>query len=108
MYRCEKISTGALGFRFDKFEVLNGYTKDDACSLVKAILTDYAERELHPSLKSTFDQVVNQEDERVAASKRKAMEARNSSSKRSRRAESDVQSDVQHTGESFRMSNLST
>ena len=108
VHRCEKISTGALGFRFDKFEVLNGYTKDDACSLVKAILTDYAERELHPILKSTFDQVVNQEDERVAASKRKAMEARNSSSKRSRRAESDVQSDVQHTGESFRMSNLST
>lgn len=104
VHRCEKLSTGALSFRFDQFEVLNGYTKDEACSLVKAILTDYGERELHPILKATFDQIVTQEDERVVATKRKAMEARDSSSKRNRRA----QSDAQHTGQSFGMSNLST
>lgn len=99
LHRGEKLSTRALGFRFDEFKVLDRYTKDDACLLVKTILTDYAAEELHPILKSTFDEIVNQEDERVR-SKRKADEARGSSSKRHRR--------VQHTGQSFGMSNLGT
>ena len=93
----------ALCFQFDEFEPLGRYTKDQACLLIQTILTDYAAKELHPILKSTFVEIVNQEDERIA-SKRKAASTRNSSSKRTRRH----QNDIQHTGQSFGMGNLST
>jgi hypothetical protein len=105
VHRAVQLPTGggALGFHFDEFSPLGRYSKDQACLLIKTILTDYAVEELHPTLKSTFVDVVNQEDERVA-SKRKADAMRNSSSKRARRHENDIR----HTGQSFGMSNLNT
>lgn len=105
VHRAVKLPTGggALGFHFDEFSPLYRYDKDQACLLIQTILNDYAAKELHPILKSTFVEVVNQEDERVA-SKRKADVMRSATSKRARKN----QSDIQHTGQSFAMSNLST
>jgi hypothetical protein len=94
---------GALCFQFDELRPLNRYTRDEACLLIKAILTDYAAKELHPTLKSAFAKIATQEDERIA-SKRKATLAGASSSKRIRGGENNVP----HTGQSFGMSNLST
>jgi hypothetical protein len=71
--------------------------------LIKAIINDYAAKELYPILKSTFASIVIQEDEQIM-SKRKAALARASSSKRARRDKNDVL----HTGQSFVMGNLNT
>ncbi|KAH6678696.1 hypothetical protein B0J14DRAFT_583272 [Halenospora varia] len=105
VHRAIKLPTegGALSFGFDELRPLDRYTKDQACLLIQAIITDYAAKELHPTLKSTFAEIVNQEDERIA-SKRKAALAGASSSKRARRS----MNDILNTGQSFGMSNLST
>jgi hypothetical protein len=105
IHRAAKLPTGggALCFQFDEFRALDRYTKDQACLLIKAIMTDYAAKELHPTLKSAFAEIVTQEDGRIT-SKRKAAQAGASSSKRTRRGGND---DPQ-TGHSFGMSNLST
>lgn len=104
VHRTVKLPTsgGALGFQFDEFSPLDRYTKDQACLLIHTILTDYAATELHPLLKTAFVEVVDQEDERVA-SKRK-IDASRHNSKRAKRN----QNNMQHTGQSFNMSNLST
>jgi hypothetical protein len=105
VHRGVKLPTGggALCFQFDELRHLDRYTRDQACLLIKAIMTDYAAKELHPILKSTFAEIVTQEDERIA-SKRKAATTGAYSSKRSRREGNDVS----HTGQSFGMSNLGT
>jgi len=105
IHRAVKLPSGggALSFQFDEFRPLDRYTRDQACLLIKAIIADYAAKELHPILKSTFAENVTQEDERIA-SKRKAAQAGASSSKRIRRN----QNNVLNTGESFGMSRLST
>lgn len=105
VHRAVQLSTGGgvLGFHFDEFSSLARYTKDQACQLIQTILNDYAANELHPILKSTFVEVVKQEDERVAG-KRKADGIRDFSSKRARK----YQDKIQHTGQSFGMSSLST
>jgi hypothetical protein len=94
---------GTLCFQLDEFRLLDRYTRDQACLLIKAIINDYAAKELYPILKSTCANIITQEDEQIA-SKRKAAVARASSSKRSRRD----RSDVLHTGQSFGMGNLNT
>jgi hypothetical protein len=105
IHRAVKLPTvgEALSFQFDEFSPLGRYTKDQACLLIHTILNDYAAEELHPLLKTAFDEVVSQEDERVAC-KRKIDTARNNSSKRAKKNKNNVQ----HTGQSFAMSNLST
>lgn len=94
---------GDLSFQFDEFRPSDRYTKDQACLLIKTILNDYAAKELHSILKSTFAEIVKQEDERVT-SKRKVISAGVSSSKRPRRNGNGLL----NTGQSFGMSNLST
>ncbi|KAH8666005.1 hypothetical protein BGZ60DRAFT_529259 [Tricladium varicosporioides] len=105
VHRAVKLPTGggALSFVFDELRPLNRYTKDEACLLTQAIITDYASKVLHPILKSTFAEIVNQEDERIA-SKRKAASAGANSSKRARKS----MNDIWNAGQSFGMSNLST
>ncbi|MCJ1258043.1 hypothetical protein MMC24_005872 [Lignoscripta atroalba] len=103
VHRAFQLPDGNLSFRFDEFWPLARYTKDQACLLIRTILTDYAAQELHRDLKTTFIEIVNQEDQRVA-SKRKANVARNASSKRPRRN----QDTTQQTGQSFAMSNMNT
>jgi hypothetical protein len=94
---------GTLCCQFDEFRLLDRYTRDQECLLIKAIINDYAAKELYPILKSTFASIVIQEDEQIM-SKRKAALARASSSKRARRDKNDVL----HTGQSFVMGNLNT
>jgi hypothetical protein len=94
---------GTLCFQFDEFRLLDCYTRDQACLLIKVIINDYAAKELYPILKSTFASIITQEDEQIA-SKREAALARASSSKRTRRD----RNDVLHTGQPFGMGNLHT
>lgn len=103
VHRAFQLADGNLSFCFDEFSPLARYTKDQACLQIKTILTDYAAEELHPALKAAFVEIVSQEDERVI-SKRKADLARNASSKRPRRN----QDNIQHTGQSYTMSNMTT
>jgi hypothetical protein len=105
VHRAVKLPTGKgnLSFQFDEFTPLGTYTKDQACLLIHTILADYAAGELHPILKSTYVEIITQEDERIS-SKRKAAAARSPSSKRTRGS----QNNLQHTGQSFQMSNLNT
>jgi hypothetical protein len=94
---------GDLSFQCDELRPSGRYTKDQACLLIKSILDDYAAKELHSILKSTFAEIVKQEDERVM-SKRKVAPTVASSSKRTRRNGNALL----NTGQSFGMSNLST
>lgn len=105
VHRAVKLPTerGALTFLFDEFEPLGRYTKDQACLQIRTILNDYAKKELHPVLQSTFTELVTQEDERIR-SKRKAAVTRDSSSKRTR----GFRNGIEDAGQSFGMSNLST
>ncbi|RFU25001.1 hypothetical protein B7463_g11332, partial [Scytalidium lignicola] len=107
VHRAIKLSSGggALTFQFDEFRPLARYTKNQACLLIKAIMTDYAAKELYLILKSTFADIVTQEDERIA-SKRKRVPASAHSSKRTRQNKNG--GSHPDTGQSFGMSNLST
>ncbi|KAF4627531.1 hypothetical protein G7Y89_g10625 [Cudoniella acicularis] len=105
VHRALKLATGggAISFQFDEFRPLGRYTKDSACLLMKAIITDYAAKELHPILKATFAETVSQEDGRIANKRKTAAEGA-SSSKRNRTS----MTDITQTGQSFGMSNLNT
>lgn len=101
VHRAEALDTAgrALRFHFDEYKPLARYTKDQACLLIRTILSDYATPELYPTLKAAFVEITSQEDERVA-NKRKAGAKRSPSTKRARRN--------QNTGQSFNMGNLTT
>ena len=90
VHRAMKLATGggALSYHFDQFRPLSRYTKDQACSLIRTILTEYSVKDLHPILKSAFSTIIIQENQRIA-SKRKQTPADTSSSKRIRRNESE-------------------
>ena len=104
VHRASQLAEGNIGFRFDEFSPLGRYSKDQACLLIKTILTDYAAQELHPALTAAFAEIVKQEDERVI-SKRKNNPPRDvGPSKRVRKS----QNAAQHTGQSFAIGNLST
>ena len=104
VHRASQLAEGNIGFRFHEFSPLGRYTKDQACLLIKSILTDYAAQELHPALHAAFTEIVKQEDERVV-SKRKNNPPRDvGTSKRVRKS----QNTIQHTGQSFAIGNLST
>ncbi|KAL9124293.1 MAG: hypothetical protein Q9217_006361 [Psora testacea] len=65
VHRASQLADGNLCFRFDQFSPLNGYTRDQACMLIRTLLTNYGSGELHPLLKDTFVETVKQEVERV-------------------------------------------
>lgn len=97
---------GAVIFRFDELLPSQRYTKDQACLLIRTTVTEYAAKELHTILKTTFKEVINQETQRVSAvlaGKRKVNPQGNPSTKRSKR-----QNSMTQTGQSFAMSAWST
>jgi hypothetical protein len=102
VHRAVQLANGNLSFHFDEPFSLAGYNRNQACQLIKTILDDYAAKTLHPALKNAFRCVVQQEDERLS-SKRKAR-GRSNSAKRVRRSANNIQG----TGQSFAMGNLST
>jgi hypothetical protein len=85
VHRAEKppITGEPLQFCFDEFVPPIYYTKDQACLLVETILTNYAASKLHPALKNTFVEIVNQGEEYVA-SKQNTSVARDDSTKQTR------------------------
>jgi hypothetical protein len=104
VHRAFKLPDDFLSFQFDELRPLGRYTKDQACVIIHSILSDYAAKELHPVLKRAFFDIVQHRLDEIS-SKRSAPQARNASSKRTRRGEVD---DTLHTGQSFGMSNLET
>ncbi len=101
VHRTSQLADGNIAFRFAEFLPLGRYSKDQACLLVKTILTDYAAQELHRVLKAAFAEVVKQEDERVVSKRKNNPPRDGGPSKRARHA-------TQHTGQSFAIGNLST
>ena len=101
VHRAAMSETGVLRFLFDELFVLPHYTKNQACLLLDSLLENYAVKELHPVLKKTF-QIVSQQEVLYQLSKRKAKDARDSSSKRRRTSKNGSE----HTGQSFAMSQL--
>jgi hypothetical protein len=59
-HRAVKLATGggSLSYHFDEFRPLDRYTKDQACSLIRTILTEYSVKELHPIPKSAFSEII--------------------------------------------------
>ncbi|KAL8822088.1 MAG: hypothetical protein Q9191_007171 [Dirinaria sp. TL-2023a] len=86
IHRPFRLENGDLSFRFDEFWPLARYSRDKACQLIKTILNDYADKELHQLLKSAFTEVTKQRFE-IVRSKRKADVARKGSSKRARKSQ---------------------
>lgn len=89
MHRAVSEDKKSLSFHFDDIVSLNGYNKDQACRVVRNILVDYAGKELHGILQTTFEEVSKQEQllgnvEVKPQSKRKADLVAAQSSKRSR------------------------
>ena len=83
VHRAEK-QDDKLFFHFAEFHSLQRYTKDQACLLIRTTVIGYAEKELHPILRSTFKELTKQETEQISA-KRKANFQGQSSEKRIRR-----------------------
>jgi hypothetical protein len=90
MHRAVRDEENFLTYQFTDIASLVGYNKDQACHLVRNVLMEYAEKELHGILKSTFQEVSQQERKLAQAEvakqqiKRKADAATSQASKKSR------------------------
>lgn len=56
-------NNNSLSYHFDDIVVMNDYSKEEAYLLLKNILTEYGEKELHEILRNTFEKVSRMEDE---------------------------------------------
>lgn len=109
-YRAEIDIKSMISFQYDEIISLKSYTRDEACKLIKNILTIYGENELHVILKDCFRKIVDSYTTgrlklpETLPVKRKPSNTEDSSDKRSRRSHNP--SNV-NTSDSFGASNLS-
>lgn len=110
-YRAELDEQNRLRFEYQEVVSQKAYDRDDACLLIRNVLTEYGERKLHTILKKTFQRVTSDHangklqhlDERKP--KRKADMGSSFSDKRSRGTEA-TSSQINVT-ESFGISGVS-
>jgi hypothetical protein len=63
IHRATPVLNSSLNYHFDDVISFNAYNRDQACLLVRNILTEYGEKELHGILQATFEEVSRQEEE---------------------------------------------